>query len=101
MHLLPLHIESLDTLITPNQVCEKLEKSFADTLTVTSSSGESFTLAVLCMCTDWSKCPTEIPLLEGQTLQISGVSYTTASGALRCQQCSRMRLYRLTSLNTA
>jgi len=78
----------------------KSPKSFGDTLTVVSSSGESCTLTDLCMCTDYSSSPLAIPLLNGFRVVVSGVSYLTDSGALRCLRCKRMRPYRFTSVST-
>jgi len=75
-------------------------KSFASTLTVVSSSGESYTLTDLCMCTDYSSSPPAIPLLNDFRLVISGVSFLSDSGALKCCRCKRMRPYRFTSVST-
>jgi len=86
---------------TPTALFSKWPKSFADTLTVISSSGESFILAALCMCTDYSSFLIELPLFDGQLLRLSGVSFMSDSGALRCQRCKRMRPSRFTSASTA
>ena len=101
MHSLQLHTGTLGIPIMLKALSGRSANSFADTLTVTSSSGESCMLAELCMCTDYSSSPTAIPLLNGQMLVLSGVNFSSDSGALRCHRCKRKRPYRFTSLSTA
>ena len=95
------HIESHAFHTTPIALSSKSVKSFADTLIVISSSGESYTLAELCMCTDYSSSPLVIPLLKGFRVAISGRTFLNDSGALRCLLCKRMRPSRFTSVSTA
>jgi len=101
MPSLPSHTESHDLHTMRKARFIRWAKSYADTLTVISSSGVSSTLAELCMCTDYSSSPLAIPLLNGYRVVISGVSFLTDSGALRCLRCKRTRPYRFTSLSTA
>jgi len=85
----------------PKAPSTRSQRSFEDTLIVTSSSGESCTLAELCMCTDYSSCPIAIPLCSESTVRISGRSFSNGSEGLRCLLCKRKRPYRFTSLNIA
>ena len=101
MPLLPLHTESRAMPTTPLPQLMPSPKSFGDTLTVMSSSGESSTLTALCMCTDYSSSPLMMPLGNGHRLVISGVSFLSDSGGLRCLRCKKMRPSRLTSASTA
>ena len=87
--------------ITLTVLSMQSRKSFGDTLTVISSSGESFILTALCTCTDYSSSPLAIPLLNGSKVVISGVSFSKDSGGLRCLRCKLMRPSRFTSLSTA
>ena len=100
MPSLPSHTVSHDTPATPMPHSTPSPKSFAATLIVTSSSGESCTLAELCMCTDYSSSPLAIPLLNGFRVVISGVNFLSDSGALRCLRCKRTRPSRFTSVST-
>lgn len=100
MRLSPSHTASRDMPTMHNPPLARSQRSFADTLIVVSSSGESSTLAELCMCTDYSSSPTAIPLLDGTIVVISGVSYSSASGALLCLRCRLRRPYRFMSLST-
>jgi len=100
MASLPSHSASHGFPTTRTAPSTKSGKSFAATLTVVSSSGESYTLIDLCMCTDYSSSPPAIPLLSDYRLQISGVSFLSDSGALKCCRCKRMRPSRLTSVST-
>jgi len=101
MHSSQSHTESHAIHTTHKQVSAQLRKLYGTTQIVVSSSGASFTLTELCMCTDFSSFPAAIPMFEGSLVVISGVNYLTDSGALRCQRCNRKRPYRFTSLSTA
>jgi len=82
------------------QLFEKLENSSGPPLKVITSSGQSFTTAELCMCTDYSRPLTgQIALNLGELLTKSGGSFLNGSGVAKCEGCGKMRPYRLMSVS--
>jgi len=93
--------ENLDFPRTQIQHFLELPRSYGQELRVVSSSGQSYTEAELCMCTDFSR-PLENQLeLDFGSLQDSyGLSSLDDMGDLRCTECGQIRPYHITSLST-
>jgi len=97
---LPLRSAIPVNLIMQFRPLPKSENSSDQTPRVTTSSGQSYTLTELCMCTDYSKPLTgQIGLNLGESLTPSGVTALNDSGEARCVECKKMRPYVITSLS--
>lgn len=101
-NFLPLPFANPGTLITRTLPLGKLEKQSTGETTVITSSGQSYTLAELCTCTDYSSPATgQIAMSLNSPEQNCGIDCLLALDVLTCSQCSLKRPYKLTSLSTA
>lgn len=75
--------------------------SIKSAFVISSFSGQRYTLAEICMCTDYS-CPTsgQIMMLSGINVISYGNFYMSDMGDLKCVKCARVRPYRLIALST-
>jgi len=87
-------------LIWRCQPLEKLVPLYGGQPRVITSSGRSYTLAELCMCTDYSRPLTgQIGLSLDELPTSSGATCLNASGEVKCVVCKKMRPYALTSVS--
>jgi len=98
----PSHSESRGILITLRVHSPKLVDSSRGTATDVTFWGRNFTLAELCMCTDYSPPASgQIPLPLELPPESSGEYFLTSLGVHKCVECRKMRPLHITALSTS